>query len=889
MSKIEAIESMLKVEEVDVLGILEADLQTWDPVPNIPEYRSHCEITNNKRRVIVYARSELPIEQNELLETMPAVYLTIGQVAVAFLYNDFTQNGVRLSECERKERLCRTLNRVSKWERQTTAILGDFNVQFDQQSPERTLIQSWAANNGYAMGIEGVTRRGLKYGKVTESNIDQILAKGKVCKFKCADPGLSDHSAISCRITKTATRTSARVITINKVTPEIVCWARENRPVFSNVDSVSKLYERLRDFFKEISARSKITRRVCCRRRPEWYTPELQQMKQMLCILRGEEKKTLRNQYVTALRRAKRDYDRKAIQRSTRGVWQVVKKVNQEEFLEITNSNGRVLRGELAAEKLKEAFMEKSESLRKIPEPAPLKQLFAEHIGNVLPWDIQALTIEELYKVIDSLKAKRSTGPDNISYALIKQFKFEIGPILLEIMNRSIVGGEFLAEWKIGRVVPVYKGKGGRRNASSYRPVTLTSVIGRIVEMAIRLQMKKAFEDRAILSPKQYGFLKGVGTAKCLQDCLDEIRNQRIKGNKVAICALDASGAFDALWRPLVVELLEMTGAGPKMSTWIRGYFSNRKQYVDVGGVTSTLWDVDLGSVQGGPLSGDLYNLMSVTQTLWNKPVASFQYVDDEIECLSGSTVEACSGLAQETADGMVEWFKAAGLTMNPKKTELIGFGFTPEPIIVGGLEVTPVSKIKFLGLQIQSDMRWSSHVEDLCTSIRRAAGRIRVEGRYLNQKERTILYHGWVGGKLHCNARAYMPSLSESEIEKLQTAANAAVRAVGGRPRKGVLDVSKLRRDLRIQSVRDVKRSYEMLEAWERREHFRLECESRERSTRSKTEGRVCAPDQRGHKKYLTSTIAANTWNALPDFVRDTNNKMRAKLEIKKLCSDFE
>ena len=138
----------------------------------------------------------------------------------------------------------------------------------------------------------------------------------------------------------------------------------------------------------------------------------------------------------------------------------------------------------------------------------------------------------------------------------------------------------------------------------------------------------------------------------------------------------------------------------------------------------------------------------------------------------------------------MCEWFESAGLTVNPSKSEIMGFGFTPAPVVIAGKIVEPKSKIKFLGLTIRSDLRWSDHVDGICAAVRKAAGRIRFEGRHLGRDERRTLYHAWVGGRIHYNAGVYLPLLNGNEIGRIQTACNSAVRAVLGLPKKGKVDL---------------------------------------------------------------------------------------------------
>ena len=194
---------------------------------------------------------------------------------------------------------------------------------------------------------------------------------------------------------------------------------------------------------------------------------------------------------------------------------------------------------------------------------------------------------------------------------------------------------------------------------------------------------------------------------------------------------------------------------------------------------------------------------------------------------------------------------------------------------------VHPAREIKFLGLHISSDLTWIKQVNELCSAIRHAAGRIRLEGRDLCVQERRILYHGWVGGRLCSNAGAFLKSLSNKDINRIQTACNAALRAVLGLPKRGKNDLDIGRQRLGIPTVRQVMEQRECLLAWEQRSYFR-ERAARGRCTRRREAGDLAVPDQRGQRRFLSRTRAELKWNELPDCIRQADDKQSAKKLIR-------
>ena len=85
-------------------------------------------------------------------------------------------------------------------------------------------------------------------------------------------------------------------------------------------------------------------------------------------------------------------------------------------------------------------------------------------------------------KVALSRCANTAAGPDGFSFALIKRcFSVLLKPILI-IFQQSLAQGKFPGMWKEANVMPLYKGKGARDSPSSYRPISLCSCVGKLLE-----------------------------------------------------------------------------------------------------------------------------------------------------------------------------------------------------------------------------------------------------------------------------------------------------------------------------------------------------------------------------------------------------------------------
>ena len=106
-------------------------------------------------------------------------------------------------------------------------------------------------------------------------------------------------------------------------------------------------------------------------------------------------------------------------------------------------------------------------------------------------------------KIIETLKACSNSdfSSDEISYRLVKSISQYIMRPLTIIFRLSISTGVFPKVWKHAVVLPLYKGKGYRTVTTSYRPISLCSGIGKLLEKII-LNVIKSYVNVSTVSPE---------------------------------------------------------------------------------------------------------------------------------------------------------------------------------------------------------------------------------------------------------------------------------------------------------------------------------------------------------------------------------------------------
>ena len=112
------------------------------------------------------------------------------------------------------------------------------------------------------------------------------------------------------------------------------------------------------------------------------------------------------------------------------------------------------------------------------------------------------------------------------------------------------------------------------------------------MESIINHQLMNYLEARSLLSRRQYGFRRGLGTADLLTALQFERTQAMGSGGCAQALTADIAGAFDKVSHLGVLhKMREMCDTGLALS-WLHDYLSKRHLQVNVGGRCSSLFPV---------------------------------------------------------------------------------------------------------------------------------------------------------------------------------------------------------------------------------------------------------------------------------------------------------
>ena len=156
---------------------------------------------------------------------------------------------------------------------------------------------------------------------------------------------------------------------------------------------------------------------------------------------------------------------------------------------------------------------------------------------------------KEFEEALKTLKDKKSPGPDKITNEMLEHLGTKAKSKLLGIFNNSWKTGHVPQSWREADMVPIHKKGKDRANTDSYRPISLTSCAGKLMERMINTRLVWQLEKNNIIIPEQAGFRQHHSTEDQVTYIAQKIEDGFQDKQHTLTVWIDMEKAYDRVWK----------------------------------------------------------------------------------------------------------------------------------------------------------------------------------------------------------------------------------------------------------------------------------------------------------------------------------------------------
>ena len=171
------------------------------------------------------------------------------------------------------------------------------------------------------------------------------------------------------------------------------------------------------------------------------------------------------------------------------------------------------------------------------------------------PFNMITVSEGDIRKAIEETKINSAPGIDGFPPVFLHKVKEQLLKPLHKIFNKSLKSGEIPEIWKQAIITPIFK-SGKKDLPCNYRPVSLTSVIAKLLERIIRWYLVIFLEINNAFPDSQHGFRQFRSTVSQLLEHVEAIVDALEDQANIDIIMLDYSKAFDRISISILLEKL---------------------------------------------------------------------------------------------------------------------------------------------------------------------------------------------------------------------------------------------------------------------------------------------------------------------------------------------
>ncbi len=485
-----------------------------------------------------------------------------------------------------------------------------------------------------------------------------------------------------------------------------------------------------------------------------------------------------RNEYVRIRREEERRFERDIVKRCEEEPRLFYRYINGK--MSCKETIDKLIEGDNVYETAQEMSEIMNESFKSV---FTLEENFEEPNFEVQQQGISNIVVQKqkINNLLEKLDVRKAMGPDGVSAWTLRECREQLVEPIWYVINSSLKEGRVPKQWKRANIVPIYKG-GKKTEPQNYRPVSLTSVVGKICEIVIKEKWVEYLEKNAIINDCQFGFRQ---ERSCVTNLLsfytrviDEVQG---RDGWVDTVFLDIKKAFDTVpHKRLLWKMEHIGGIRGNILKWMRDYLEEREMRTVIRDTSSNWSKVTSGVPQGSVLApimfqvyiNDIHEGVTSYMNLFADDAKLLKIINNKEDCLA----------LQRDIDKIWEWSKKWKLEFNAKKCHVMEMGKSKRrPTFdykMGRETIVKRREERDLGVVVQDTLSPEKHINGIFASTYRTLANIRVAFSYMDTNMMKKIITSMIRPKIEYAAVIWSP-YKKKDIRKLERIQRAATKMV--------------------------------------------------------------------------------------------------------------
>ena len=485
------------------------------------------------------------------------------------------------------------------------------------------------------------------------------------------------------------------------------------------------------------------------------------------------------------------------------------------------------------------------------------------------------ITAEAVKGQLKNLNPNKAFGPDGIPARVLKELHSELAVPLCILFNKSIEQANVPKDWKEALVTAIFK-KGTRSDPGNYRPVSLTSIVCKVLESLIRDTIVDHMNINKLYTECQHGFRKHRSCVTQLLEVMEDFTLMLDNRETIDVVYLDYKKAFDSVPHERLLTKLGAYGVTGSILKWIRSFLESRLQRVRVGRSISDPTAVLSGIPQGSILGPILFTIFINDLPELTKSTCKI-FADDTKLYESAAN----SATIQEDLYRLQEWCDTWNLYFNTSKCKVLHIGKdnprNDYKMKVGTdlVNVQTCTEEKDLGVTFDNLLKFDVHIQNAVSKANRMIGILRRTFTFLDKDTFLQLYKAFIRPHVEYGNAIWYPYLNRQSaaIERVQRRATKLVPEIKDMPYTGRLRALSLI-SLKARRVRgDLIQTYKIINNVDDTKVSNFFKFSSTKCTRNSID-KLCVNYSRTNiRKFSFSNRVPPVWNKLPELVKKAPN----------------